>query len=146
MNCEHYRKQLSRQVDIDLDRALTEELEKHLAACPECRSFRDGVKALNREFHTVGRTQPPVGLAERVKERVDRQRRRDRVLLPAWTRVPLVAMITLAAVGLGNLAGRSISSMLIPDRSEDAVEYTLVTQAPSFADLLTDNGSEENGQ
>jgi len=146
MNCEHYRKQLSKQVDRDLDAALTEELEKHLASCPGCRSFRDGMEVLGRELQAVSERKPPTGLAERVKERVARERRRERVLLPAWTRAPLVAMITLAAVGLGNLAGRSIGTMLSSNGSDDSVEYTLTAQAPSFADVLSDNGSEENGQ
>jgi len=148
MNCEHYRKRLSKQADRELDRASAEELEEHLAACPECRLFRDGMESLGREIRVIGVTQLPIGLAERVKGRVarERERRLDSVFIPAWSRVPLVALITLAAVGLGNVAGSSISAMFTSERTDDTVEYLLVSQSPSFADALMDTGNEENGQ
>lgn len=148
MNCEYYCKQLSAQVDGELDHPLARDLEEHLAACPECRAFREHVVMLGRELQAIAAAKPAIGVAERVKERVarERERRFDRGLLPAWTRVPLVAMIALVAVGLGNAAGRSISAMIASERSTDSVEYLLADQGPSFADVLMENGNEENGR
>lgn len=148
MKCKQYREWISKRVDLEIGHALTKELEEHLAVCPECRAFLDRMESLDRGLRVITAARTPVGLAERVKERVarDRERQLGRGLLPTWTRVPLAAMIMLAAVGLGNAAGRSISSMILSESADNGAEYVLADQAPSFADVFMDNVTEENGR
>jgi hypothetical protein len=64
----------------------------------------------------------------------------------AWRPVPLFALIVLLAIGVGNLAGRSMTEILVGDQSEAKLEYLLTDAGQSFSDIVLDIAVEENSR
>ena len=64
--CQELLGQLSGYVDGDLEAALCDELEAHLAECPNCQVMVDTV----RKTITLYQTQRPAGLPSDVKDRL----------------------------------------------------------------------------
>jgi hypothetical protein len=60
--------------------------------------------------------------------------------------VPLLALIVLLAIGVGNLAGRSMTEILVGDQSEAKLEYLLTDAGQSFSDIVLDIAVEENSR
>jgi len=87
-------------------------------------------------------------LAARVKVRLAEQNapRREKRFPLAWAQVPLFAMIVLLAIGAGNLAGRSMTEILLGEQSEAKLEYLLTDAGQSFSDIVLDMGVEENSR
>jgi hypothetical protein len=101
----------------------------------------DNVKAIRGPLEAFA-------LAQRVKERVasEKARQEDKEFFPAWSKVTVMAMAVLLAVGLGNLAGRSVNEMLNVNRSETMLDYVIPYQSGSLAEVVMDIGSEENSR
>ena len=55
-------------------------------------------------------------------------------------------MIVLLAIGVGNLAGRSMTEILVGDQSEAKLEYLLTDAGQSFSDIVLDIAVEENSR
>ena len=72
--------------------------------------------------------------------------RRERRFPLAWVQVPVFAMIVLLAIGLGNLAGRSMTEILVGDQSEVKLEYLFTDAGQSFSDIVLDIAVEENSR
>ena len=87
-------------------------------------------------------------LASRVKARLAEENapRRIRRFPLAWAQVPVFAMIVLLAIGLGNLAGRSMTEILVGDQSEAKLEYLLTDAGQSFSDIVLNIAVEENSR
>ena len=60
--------------------------------------------------------------------------------------MPLFAIILLLAIGLGNLAGRSMTEILAGDQSEAKLDYLLADAGQSFSDIVLDIAGEENSR
>lgn len=62
-----------------LDRAIDEEerrrIERHLAACPACRSRLEGLERVVRQVEALGRTSPPVGFERQLRWRLRAEQR-----------------------------------------------------------------------
>ncbi len=149
MNCREREKQISMLLDGELKPDASEELVEHLAMCERCRIVRDRVLALNADLKAgVNSVAMPSVLPIRVKERISAARNRefDKGLAIIWRQVPIMAMIVLLAIGLGNLAGRSISNILLPDRHNTIVQAIMPDAGESLGDLLVDVLPEGNSQ
>ena len=148
MECRTYERMISRLVDGELPTSASEELGRHLSACPECSRVYQRMSALNRALGSIEPAAPKATLVERVKARVSDQRRtlEAREAIPSWYRVPLMAMVVLLALGLGNLAGRSVSQIIGSAHPEQTLEWLTPDQGQSFADVVIELGSEENAR
>jgi hypothetical protein len=104
--------------------------------------------ALNEELVSLDPGVPPLGLAAKVKDRIAKERSRavPRTGIPLWLRVPLFALIVLTAVGLGNLAGRSVEGLLSAESRVQTVETLVVNRTPSFANTLYEMTTGAQGQ
>jgi predicted anti-sigma-YlaC factor YlaD len=139
MDCRKREKQISMLLDGELEPSASDELLAHIAACKICRSVHERIIALNTDMKAIALTSAmPRDLATRVKERILTGERReyDRHLTLLWRRVPIVVMTVLLAIGAGNLAGRSVSRMLLPESTDSAMEVLTPDTGESLGDLL----------
>ncbi len=147
MECGKYKEQISLMIDGELDISASEALKAHLADCPECRRFHARLHALNMALGSVSCFAAGPALAERVKERLSRRKSHrfasDSVI---WLKVPVMAMIILLAIGLGNLAGRSISDFITSTGLHSSAELIASDSENSLSDALLDLSAEENHQ
>ena len=149
MNCSEFHKQISLLLDGELKGSSKESLRLHLEECLDCRKIHEQMVALTDNVKAIRGPLEAFSMARRVKERVasERDRREEKKFLPAWGRVPLMAMILLLAIGLGNLAGRSVTELLNSNRSEASlVDYVVPYQNGSLADFVLTIGAEESSR
>jgi anti-sigma factor (TIGR02949 family) len=146
MDCRDYQQRISALLDGELSDRDAEEVTRHIAACPGCRHAYDRMSQINDLMRSQADLVVRSTLAERVKARVEdeRNRREEKAFLPVWGRVSLMAMIILLAVGLGNLAGRSMNQMLMTDHSQEFLELVAPSKSQSFSDALINLAPKEN--
>lgn len=140
MKCGTYQKEISLLVDGLLDEPTLGALTAHLDACPECRRVHEGMLACNEMLRSVSAPVPDEGLSVRVKERIAsyRQSREGGRPMPLWGSVPLAALLVLLALGVGSLAGRSLTGLISPARPEATLEFLVADNGSSFADVMLD--------
>jgi anti-sigma factor RsiW len=147
MECGKYQEQVSLMIDGELNASLMEALSAHMEGCADCRRFHERLRAVDDTLRKVRPDAYPPTLAARVKERLSR-RRNQRVQsdFAVWVRVPVMAMMVLLALGLGNMAGRSISELFSNGQMAASIELIAPDSGSSFSDVLLDLGTEENQQ
>ncbi len=148
MNCNEFQKQISSLIDGELKGPVKSVLQLHLERCPDCRKIHERMIAVTDNVKAIRGPLEAFALAQRVKERVasEKARQEDKEFFPAWSKVTVMAMAVLLAVGLGNLAGRSVNEMLNVNRSETMLDYVIPYQSGSLAEVVMDIGSEENSR
>jgi anti-sigma factor RsiW len=147
MDCREREKQISILLDGELEPSASDELLTHIAACKICRSLHERIMALNADTKALALASAmPSDLATRVKQRIfaGESRENDRHLTVLWRQVPIVVMTALLAIGAGNLAGRSVSRMLLPESIHSAMEVLTPDTGESLGDLLMDVVPEES--
>ena len=140
MNCTEYRKRISLLVDGELAEHARAPLMKHLDACPMCRAFSEEIAALDSSVRALRTPGPDPALALRVRESIAERRSADEPGrgFPKWAAVAATAAMIVTAVGLGNLAGRSIGDMISRAPASAQLEYLLPDAGQSFADMFTE--------
>ena len=148
MNCREYQKLVSLLIDGELDEERKASVEQHTAVCPTCSEFYQDAVSLQSALGLSFDVSEPSGLALRVKAAIARERERAShvFLIPRWVQAPLVAVLVIAAVGLGSLAGQSLSSIMQSGDPQSALEMLVPAPDPSFAQVLVDIASLENSQ
>ncbi len=149
MDCRQRENRISMLLDGELHPSESEELVRHMATCKSCRMVYDEMLALNLDLNASGEhVAMPSNLPTRIKERISAARNEefDRGLAIIWRRAPIMAMIALLAIGLGNLAGRSVSNILFSDRQNTIVQAMIPDTGESLGDLLMDVIPEGNNQ
>jgi anti-sigma factor RsiW len=148
MDCNEYQKHISMLIDGELGESSSQALKTHLSSCSACSRSYERLEALHKTLNGVGLAWPPPGLASRVKGRLAEQSvpTRGRIFASAWGQVPLFALILLLAIGLGSLAGRSMSEILLGDTSETKLQYLISDAGQSFSDIVLDLAVEENSR
>ena len=149
MDCNDYQKHMSMLIDGELGQHSSQALETHLAACSGCRNAYERMAALNRALKDVDLYRPPSMLASRVKARLaERECAADGapISLLHGGQCHCSRMIVLLAIGVGNLAGRSMTEILVGDQSEAKLEYLLTDAGQSFSDIVLDIAVEENSR
>jgi len=149
MDCRKRENRISMLVDGELEISASEELLAHIAACKTCRSLHERMIGLNAGMEALAQVSTvPSDLATKVKDRISavEGRQYDRQLALLWRRVPIIVMTVLLATGVGNLAGRSVSRMLLPERTDSAVEVLAPDTGESLGDLLMDVVTEGNSR
>ncbi len=144
MDCEHYQKALSTLVDRELSPDASAALMRHLEGCPECRATHRAMAALNHQMTLEAPLTHPA-LASRVKAKISGRdsEASHRGLLPLWSSASLLAVIVLLALGLGNLAGRSVGEIILGQHRETMIEMIGTDSTRSLADVVMDLSPEE---
>lgn len=145
MSCFTYQKMISQLIDGELSAPSSEQLRIHLEGCSECQDLYMRMLSLNDYVKAVESSLPSSALAERVKERIASVRtgREETWRLPAWSSVPAIALVVLVALGLGNLAGRSLGEILTAGRPERGIELLVTDNGQAFSDVILAIGGEE---
>jgi predicted anti-sigma-YlaC factor YlaD len=149
MDCKDNQKYISMLIDGELEARSSEALQKHLVTCSACRNTYELMRELNETLNVVGLSWPPSMLASGVKARLAGQNgdSKGRFSSRAWRQVPLFAMIVLLAISLGNLAGRSITEMLVGAPSSEAkLQYLFTDADQSFSNIVLDIAVGENSR
>ncbi len=149
MDCSEYQKHISMLIDGELGDHSSEALARHLAACRECSNAYARMTELNETLAAVGLHWQPAMLTARVRARLAEEsgQPKARLFSLAWSRVPVYAMILLLAIGLGDLAGRSMTEILVGAPSSEAnLQYLLTDAGQSFSDIVLDIAAEENSR
>ena len=124
MSCIKFHEMISKLVDGELSEPAVAQLRSHMSQCEECRSFYEHIGRLDDNLQAMESTLPSTALAIRVKDRIADLRRGNgnSRWFPSWIQVPLVAVLVLCALGVGNLAGKSLSQMITSDRYQTGIE------------------------
>ncbi len=148
MDCGEYQKHISMLIDGELGERSAEALKSHLAACPACSKTYVRMEGLDRTLNAAGLSLPPPMLAARIKGRLAEKSvpLRERLFASPWRQAPLFAVIVLVAIGLGSLAGHSMSEILFGDTSEANLQYLISDSGQSFSDIVLDIAVEENSR
>jgi len=148
MNCQSHQKNISKLLDGELGLAAAAELLRHLAACGDCRRVHERMTCMDQDLKALALAEAPPDLADRVKARVSSlgDQPSHGIFSPVWKQASILAMTVLLAIGVGNLAGRSVSKALLIYDAESALEMIAPDAGESLADLVMDVGTEENGR
>lgn len=108
-SCEEYRELVSALLDGELSGAQQDEILEHLAACPDCRQYREDLTAIRRLLDWE-EAQPPEGFAESVMARAAETPQEKPVgkalPFPRWKRwAALAACCAVAALGVWSFWG-----------------------------------------
>jgi Putative zinc-finger len=120
VTCGHVWREISNYFEGDVDPALKEALEGHLAQCPRCRSVRDGMRNVIDLYSDEAMFPLPVGFYPRLHGRLADQVEGRRISRRAWlvsvgVTGALAASAACAAV-LDRFVPRPLSEMSQPAR------------------------------
>jgi len=96
VSCERYHELLSARLDRELTEDEAEELELHLAGCPQCRIVGEQMEEAREVFADLEDTPAPEGFARGVMERIQAEEARPKVI-PLFQRPQFKALAGLAA-------------------------------------------------
>jgi len=146
MSCIKYQQMISLMIDGELQIPPAEELQIHLGRCSDCRTFFQRMTALDQDLKTIESVLPRSVLAEQIKERIAGlgSGTVEGHWLPSWVQIPLAAVLVLCALGVGNLAGKSLSKMLATERQASVIDLLVTDAGHSFSDVLLEIGKEAN--
>jgi predicted anti-sigma-YlaC factor YlaD len=145
MDCEAYKKQISMMIDGELNPSAEKALRVHLENCSDCRQFCHQLTDLGVALRLSSPALSTPFLATRIKERL--LRRNNWMLqdgLKLWTGIPAMAIIALLALGLGNMAGKSITELFSNGQIASTIELIAPDSDSSLSDALLELGMEEN--
>lgn len=147
MKCKDQRRALSAWLDGELSSDEISSLEAHLDNCADCRAYTDKLRRLNADVASMPSVRPDPNLSRRAKNVIAEERAREVAQLSVWTKVPVTALILITALGLGSLAGKPVSEILLdePARSQSAMIMP-GDSPPSLADVMSDVGAGEPNQ
>ncbi len=138
MECDKARVLIDEYADAFTDKRTAVELEAHFASCPGCASALGETRALIRAVGSARRFRAPEGFAERVMERLPKERRDlsganawDRFFDWLWDSIPVplkvaeaAVMVVVAAAGIysaGFIAGKLTASPVATASSAPAI-------------------------
>jgi hypothetical protein len=120
VTCEDVWREISNYVEGDVDPALRQALEEHLAQCPRCQSVRDGVRNVIELYSDKTMFPLPDGFYPRLHGRVADQVEGRRISRRAWlVSVGVTGALAASAVcaaALDRFVPRPLSEMSQPAR------------------------------
>lgn len=150
MECSEKRRDISRQLDGELERSRAEELERHLEACDSCRSYRAEMLKLYSLHEGLAEQDAPAALLSGVMSALGDTQRGGRARW--WHRLAVPAAAALVMF-LGVLAGGRIADMVGPANGNGqadvfGLEYLEELPPGSIGDLMLaeSEGSESDEQ
>ncbi len=141
-------KKISTLIDNEISALDAASLDHHLRQCQNCREFFDRVTLVNEELRAIHIPEPHPGLAEQIKSQIFGKKKsfRDGWGLPVWGRIPLFAVILLLAIGLGNIAGKSMLDIIAERHADNGLELMAPEIDNGFAEAILNMGNRENSR
>ncbi len=148
MKCEDFQKRISKLIDKELSADSMDALHRHLLSCADCSEFYERSKDINHVLNSAILMAPNTALAQRVKEKIANKTKgsmtESRPMF--WRSVPVYALVALLAVGVGNLAGKTLVHSLLYQNSESALELMIPNGTEYLSDIFVDIGQEGQAQ
>jgi len=120
VTCEHVWREISNYFEGDVDPALRQALEEHLAHCPRCQSVRDGMRNVIELYSDEAMFPLPVGFYPRLHGRLADQDEGRRISRRAWLVsvgvTGALAASAACAAALDRFVPRPLSEMSRPAR------------------------------
>ena len=143
-----YQKRISLLVDGALDGPSAKELLAHLTECPDCARAYEEMVSLNNTLANVKLSLADRSLANRVKARISGESKSAGY---GWNfsllkQVPIWALIAILAVGVGDMAGKTLTEALNSYDTSHNLENLIQDNGESLTDVLIDFGQSENGR
>lgn len=140
MRCGDCQKIIVRLVDGELDAGGMTTVREHLSSCAECSAFLERMTLLDRSLKSMPRHEPGMSLARMVKARIAEEKRGSQtsIFVPRWIQVPVAVALIMVAVGLGNLAGRSLTEILEGPPPDASLELLVSPPGMSFGEALAE--------
>ena len=173
LSCEEITLLLSQKLDEELNQAENDQVEEHLATCPDCCAFFQAISSIHGDMSLLSH-EPPAGLGEKIMNRI-----REDASLPAapatlpftsdakkmtkgWNKwiysAAVLGVVMLSTMGLwtGGHGGVDEATMdtvwaatAAPEAAEEAADSVYSTSKAhtdvSNSDLTTDVGSDSEG-
>ncbi len=149
MSCQKYQKELSALIDGERRGKDKERLEAHLKSCEECaRMWRQMSFATDSVRRAAAHIVDEKVLTNRIKARIASTAApgRGESSLVAWKRSPVFALLVLIALGMGNVAGRSLVDVLLPTVDDPIIEAQILENGSSFGDVFMDLTGPTSGE
>jgi len=146
MKCADLQRKISSFIDGELAEACVADLRIHLEQCVECRTWYERLVSLDDDLNASPLFRPDAALAQKVKDRIVSQASSsgiDRSVHSFWWPAAALAVVVFVAVGVGNLAGRSLSKMVASGAAEQRLDFLIPENGQSAADVLLEIGNEE---
>jgi predicted anti-sigma-YlaC factor YlaD len=116
MDC--MRREISKELDGELDEAGEALLRSHLETCRDCRGFRESLLELRSLHSGLDELEPPPTLVDSVMEVLDEPAAPR--WLQGWPRIVVPAAAALV-IFLGVLAGGRLAELLMPVNGTNTV-------------------------
>ena len=140
MKCEEIQKHLSVIIDGESLLESSEKLLGHLQTCDTCSAFYEKAQQMNRIMNSAQMVLPNSALANIVKERIARKREGASARNPVsfWKSAPVYAMVILLALGVGNMAGNSLTQAIMNSGEENSLELIIPNGTEYISDIFTE--------
>ena len=143
-----YQKRISLLVDGVLDGPAAKEALAHLTECSDCARVYEEMVSLNKALTNVKPSLSDLSLANKVKARISGS---SSSVGYTWNfsllkQVPIWALIAILAVGVGDMAGKTLTEALKTYDTSHNLENLIQDHSESLTDVLIDFGQSENGR
>jgi hypothetical protein len=120
-----------------LEESDSSDVRRHISLCSECGKAYDRMAVFLAGLRSMKEINATPWLAQRIKSEIAAERYpASRILLSKWVQAPVMALVILLAVGVGNLTGARLSEILVATGSEQTPAFVLDDQASSIDDLI----------
>jgi hypothetical protein len=147
VSCRVARPKLSAFLDGDLEASAARAVSSHLEACGECRADLDSLRGTLEALADLPRVTCPEPIAERVRERLEVERRGPGLALifrPRWAARPLILPSLLPAC-LTVLVALTVALLISRDpRPTVQAAAAPRSEAPVVREMLAVQGTEAN--
>jgi len=122
---------ISAKLDGELEKKDEEELEKHLAACPECRKYMKLLETTKEALHE-DLPDPPEMLREGIMYKIGLEsgRKRHYWAFGRWTAI--AAVICIAIFGAVKFNGSGVLRQEAPSAMKDSAEFRTATETEFY--------------
>ncbi|MFH0959881.1 MAG: zf-HC2 domain-containing protein [Pseudomonadota bacterium] len=143
-----YQKRISFLVDGELDEASARDLLTHLTECPDCMRVYEQIGSLNNTLAKVKISIPDSHLTGKVKALISGEPKETTL---GWNisflkQVPIWALIAILAIGVGDMAGKTLTEALNNEETPLRLETLLQDHGESLSDIVVNFGQGENSQ
>lgn len=140
MKCEDFQKQISRLIDKELPASSSGALLNHLQACTKCLDFYDKTIEINQVLNSAQVVAQNSALAQRIKDKITQKRRGivGESVPTFWKRAPVYALVALLAVGVGNIAGKTLTQAILSQNPETNLELMIPNGTEYVSDIFSD--------
>jgi predicted anti-sigma-YlaC factor YlaD len=143
-----YQKRISLLVDGELNEASTGDLLAHLTECPDCMRVYEQMASLNNTLAKVTISIPESHLTGRVKALISGEPKETWVgwNLSLLKQVPIWALIAILAIGVGDMAGKTLTEALNNEEAPPRLDTLLQDHGESLSEIMINFGQGENSQ